>query len=239
MLNKPSSKNEIQEKRNGTRQIALFRFLTGERMKIKTRQSGRTIKTFDRTDNLAQKTKNGLNDAKNTVDQLQDANAESGVDYAGARIQEGEGNVGEYAVYGMERMGRWGMRVAGNKLRRISRFRHRKMTDFKVKVPKKQLPSPKRKALPSAKKLLKAPGQTAKASMKASQKAAMMLKRTAQAAIKFAKVAFKATVEAVKATIAVLKETIAIIIAGGWIAVLIIIIICIAAVVVGVVSGEG
>ena len=193
---------------------------------IKTRQSGRKIKTFDRADNLAQKTKNGLTDANRTVEQLQDANAESGVDYAGARIQEGEESIGEYSVYGMERMGQWGMRVAGNKLRRLSHFRHRKMPNFKVKISKKQLPSPKRKALPSAKKLLQAPGQTAKVSMKASQKAAMMLKRAAQAAIKFAKVAFKATVEAVKATIAILKETIALVIAGGWIAVLIIIIIC-------------
>lgn len=205
---------------------------------IKTRQSGRTIKTFDRADNFAQKTKNGLNNAKNTADQLQDANAESGVDYAGARIQAGEESIGEYAVYGMERMGRWGMRVAGNKLCRISYFRHRKVPDFKVKVPKKQLPSPKRKALPSAKKLLQAPGQTAKASMKASQKAATVLKRTLQTTAKVAKAAIKATMEAVKATIAILKETIAIIIAGGWVAVLIIIFVCIAAVVVGVVMGE-
>ncbi len=205
---------------------------------IKTRQSGRTIKTFDRADNLAQKTKNGLTDANRTAEQLQDANAESGVDYAGSRIQEGEENVGEYSVYGMERMGRWGMRVTENKLHRLYRLRHRKMPDFKVKIPKKQLPSPKRKALPSAKKLLQAPGQTAKVSMKASQKAAMMLKRAAQAAIKFAKVAFKATVEAVKATIAILKETIALIIAGGWMAVLIILIICMAAVLIGAVMGE-
>ena len=207
-------------------------------MKIKTRQSERTIKTFDRADNLAQKTKNGLSEANRTAEQLQDQGAESGVDYAGSRIQESEGNIGEYATYGMERMGCWGMRVTGNKLRRLSHLRHRKMPDFKVKIPKKQLPSPKRKALPPAKKLLKAPGQTAKASMKASQKAAMMLKRAAQAAIKFAKVAFKATVEAVKATIAILKETIALIIAGGWVAVLIILVICMAAVLIGAVMGE-
>jgi hypothetical protein len=207
-------------------------------MKIKTRQSARTIKTFDRADNLAQKTKGGLSDANRTAEQLQDANAESGVDYAGSRIQEGEENVGEYSAYGMERMLRWGMRVAGNKLRYLYRLRRRKMPDFKVRIPKKRLPSPKRKVLPSVKTLLKAPGQTAKASMKASQKAAMMLKRAAQAAVKFAKVVFKATIEAVKATIAILKETIALIIAGGWVAVLIILVICMAAVLIGVVLGE-
>ena len=203
---------------------------------IKTRQSGHTIKTFDRADNLAQKTKNGLTEVNRTAEQLQDANAESGVDYAGSRIQEGEENVGEYSVYGMERMGRWGMRVTGNKLRRLYHLRHRQMPNFKVKIPEKQLPTPKRKALPSAKKLLKASGQTAKASMKASQKAAMVLKRTFQIAVKVAKAAVKATMEAVKAAIAVIKETVAIIIVGGWVAVLIIIFVCIAAVVVGVVS---
>ena len=66
---------------------------------IKTRQSERTIKTFDRADNLAQKTKNGLTDANRTAEQLQDQSAESGVDYAGSRIQESEGNIGEYATY--------------------------------------------------------------------------------------------------------------------------------------------
>ena len=186
-----------------------------ESMKIKTRQSGRTIKTFDRADSFAQKTKSGLSDANRTAEQLQDTNAESGVDYASSRIQESEGNIGEYATYGMERMGQWGMRVTGNKLRHLYRLRHRKMPDFKVKIPNKQLLSPKRKALPSAKKLLKAPGQTAKASMKASQKAAMLLKRTIQTIIKVAKVTIKATVEAVKVTIAILSEMIALIIAGG------------------------
>ena len=74
--------------------------------------------------------------------------------------------------------------------------------------------------------------------MKASQKAAMILKRAAQAAIKFAKAAIKATVEAVKAAIAVIKETVAIIIVGGWVAVVIILIVCLAAVAVGFVMGE-
>ena len=97
-------------------------------MRIKTRQSGRTIKTFDRADNLAQKTKNGLSDANRTAEQLQDTNAESGVDYAGLRIQESEGNIGEYATYGMERMGRWGMRVTANKLHHLYRRSRRIMS---------------------------------------------------------------------------------------------------------------
>ena len=41
-----------------------------------------------------------------------------------------------------------------------------------------------------------------------------------------------------KAAIAILKETIALIIAGGWVAVVIILVVCIVGVVVGVVEGE-
>ena len=66
----------------------------------------------------------------------------------------------------------------------------------------------------------------------------MMLKRAAQTAIKVAKAAIKATVEVVKATIAVLKETIALIIAGGWVAILIILIVCVAAVLIRAGMGE-
>ena len=48
--------------------------------------------------------------------------------------------------------------------------------------------------MPPAKKLLKAPGQTARASLKASQKAAMLLKRTVQTTVKVAKAAIKAVI---------------------------------------------
>lgn len=198
-------------------------------MRIKTRQSDRTIKRFNRADNLAQKTKNGLSETKRTAEQLQDQTAESGVDYAGTRIQEREKKIGVHAAYGMVRMGRWGMRVAGNKLRSFYRFRHRKMPDFKVKIPRKQLPMPKRKALSTSKKLLKAPGQTTRTSVKVSQKAAKMIKQGAQTTVKVV----KSVIKAIKATIAFLKETIALIIAGGWISVVIIIIIVIVALVVG------
>ena len=40
----------------------------------------------ERADNFAQKTKSGLSDTNRAAEQLQDANAESGMDYAGSRI---------------------------------------------------------------------------------------------------------------------------------------------------------
>ncbi|MBQ7336264.1 MAG: hypothetical protein IJW92_07325 [Clostridia bacterium] len=58
----------------------------------------------------------------------------------------------------MERMGRWGMRVTGNKLRRLYHLRHRKMPDFKVKIPHKQFANTKKKSLAVCQEAVKASG---------------------------------------------------------------------------------
>ena len=63
-----------------------------------------------------------ISDASCAVEQLQDVDAKSGVDYAGARVQEVEGKIGEYVAFGMERIGRWGMRVTVTQLRRMYRW---------------------------------------------------------------------------------------------------------------------
>lgn len=202
-------------------------------MRIRTRENLRTIKSFDRAENLAQKTKSGLTDAGRTAEQLQETTSESGVEYAGARMEEGEARVGEYATYGMERMGRWGLRVSTNTLKGLRRRRFRRMPDLKLKIPKERLPLPKRKALPSARNLLQGSGKTAKTSIKASQKLLMVLKRTIQGTVKLAKAVIKSTATAVKAFLAVAKDVIAMIVAGGWVAVIIILIVCLAGFVVG------
>ena len=200
---------------------------------IKTRQSNRTIKTFQRTDRITEKTKNGLSDANRTAEQLDDANAESGVDYAGSRIQAGEGQVGEYSAYGLERIGWWGLRVTGSRLNRAFHRSRRLMQAVNPRRPRHRLPIPNRKRLLSAKKMLNAPSQTAKGSVKKSQKAMMTLKRNMQNAVRYTQTFIKSLVKAIKATVAVLKETVVLIIAGGWVAALVIVIICLAAIVGG------
>lgn len=71
--------------------------------------------------------------------------------------------------------------------------------------------------------------KTAKASAKAAQRAAQAAKATAKAVATGIKAAVKATVAAVKAIIAATKALIAAIAAGGWIAVVVIIVICLIA----------
>ena len=107
----------------------------------------------------------------------------------------------------------------------------------------------------TASKSIKTAEKTAKASIKTTQQAAKAAQRTAQAtaraakatahaaraaaraAVAAAKVAAKATIAAVKAIIAATKALIAAIAAGGWIAVLVIIVICLIGMIIGSVFG--
>lgn len=77
----------------------------------------------------------------------------------------------------------------------------------------------------------------AKASAKAAQRAAQTAKATAKATAHAIKAAVKATIAAVKAIIAGTKALIAAIAAGGWIAVVVIIVICLIGLLVGSVFG--
>ena len=79
----------------------------------------------------------------------------------------------------------------------------------------------------------KAAQKTAQASAKAAKIAAQTAKATAKAAVTTAKAAAKATIAAVKAIIAATKALISAIIAGGWVAVVIIIVICLIGLLVG------
>lgn len=216
-------------------------------MKIKTRESLRTIKTFDRADTLAQKSKSGISSLHNSAEQTQGVGYESETEYAGNELQDKEERIARTAVMGADRVGRWGVRETRKNIQKW-RTRPRKP---KPNPKLKQLPSPQRKALSAPKKGVKAASKgtktaakgtktTAKAAskgtkiaVKASAKAAQLIKRAAIATVKFVKVAVKAIIAAAKATIAAIKGIIAAIAAGGWVAVVIIIIIVIVALVVG------
>ena len=115
----------------------------------------------------------------------------------------------------------------------------------------KQASSTAKGTIKTASKSIKTAEKTAKASIKTTQQAAKAAQRTAQAtaraaraaahaaraaakaAVTAAKVAAKATIAAVKAIIAATKALIAAIAAGGWIAVLVIVIICLIGLLIG------
>lgn len=92
-------------------------------------------------------------------------------------------------------------------------------------------------AIKTTQQAAKAAQKTAQASAKAAQKAAQAAKATAKAVAHGVKVAVKATIAAVKAIIAGTKALIAAIAAGGWVAVVVIIVICLIALLLGSVFG--
>ena len=209
---------------------------------IKTRESLRTIKTFDRAKTLGQKVKNGAGEIKEYGEELQNTRYGSANEYAGNAVENTERRTARNVAYGAGKIGNWGLKETR---KNILKWRNRQKK-FKVKVQQpKQLPAHKRPALPPAKttaktaqkgvktaqRTAKAAAKTAKVTVKAAQKAAQAAKAAAKVAVKFAKVAAKAIVAAVKATVAAIKGIVAAIAAGGWIAVAIILLICLVALV--------
>ena len=223
-------------------------------MKIKTKDSLKTIKTFDRADTLAQKSKSGISSLHNSAEQTQNIGYESETDYAGSELQDKEERIARMAVVGANKVGRWGVKETR---KNIQKWRNRPRKP-KPNPKLKQLPSPQRpmleapkkgiktaskgtknaakgtkNAVKGAKTTAKAAAKGTKAAVKGTVKAAQLIKKAAIATVKFVKVAVKAIIAAAKATIAAIKGIIAAIVAGGWVAVLIIVIIVIVALVVG------
>lgn len=92
-------------------------------------------------------------------------------------------------------------------------------------------------SIKTTKQAAKTAKKTAQATAKAAQRAAQAAKATAKAVVTGVKAAVKATIAAVKAIIAATKALIAAIAAGGWIAVVVIIVICLIALLLGSVFG--
>ena len=215
-------------------------------MKIKTRESLRTIKTFDRAKTLGQKVKNGAGEVKEYGEELQNTRYGSANEYAGKAVENTERRTARNVAYGAGKIGNWGLKETR---KNILKWRNRQKK-FKVKVQQpKQLPAPKRPALPSAKTTIKtaqkgvktaqqtakAATKTAKVTVKAAQRVAQAAKTAVKATAKFVKVAAKAIVAAVKATVAAIKGIVAAIAAGGWVVGGGILLICM----IGLVGGSG
>ena len=84
-------------------------------------------------------------------------------------------------------------------------------------------------AIKTSKEVAKKTEKTAKETIKASKRAIQIAKETAKRTAQGVKVAVKATVSAIKAIIAGTNALVAAIVAGGWVAVIVIIVICLVA----------
>lgn len=105
---------------------------------------------------------------------------------------------------------------------KIKAFKNKLQTKKKAKATIKNT----KKGIKTTKQVAKNTKRVAQQSVKASQRAIRLAKETAKATAKGVKVAVKATITTVKAIIAGTKALIAALVAGGWVAVVAIIIIC-------------
>lgn len=197
-------------------------------MKIKTRESLRTIKTFDRAKTLGQKVKNGAGEIKEYGEELQNTRYGSANEYAGNAVENIERRMARNVAYGAGKIGNWGLKETRKNL--LNWRNHQKKFKVKVQQPK-QLPAPKRPALPPAKTTAK----TAQKGIKTAQQTAKAAAKTAKVTVKAAQRAVQAAKAAAKATVKFVK--VAAIAAGGWIAVVVILLICMIGLVVGSVFG--
>lgn len=191
-------------------------------MRIKTKEALKDIKVFDRAKNLAQKSKSGLGELNREADETQGGDYSSGSEYASENLQFHEKNIADGLVHDAEKAGNWGVRETRNIFRKRKALAAKRVQNevghTAYKAGKNGIKTTERTA--------KAAKKGAETTIKASKKTAEALKKTAEISVRTVKAAVKATVAAVKAAISAIKELIALIAAGGWVAVLIIVIIC-------------
>lgn len=83
---------------------------------IKTRESLRTIKTFDRAKALGQKVKNGAGEVKEYGEELQNTCYGSANEYAGNAVENTERRTARNVAYGAGKIGNWGLKVTRKNL---------------------------------------------------------------------------------------------------------------------------
>ena len=177
-------------------------------MKIKTRESVRDIRVFDKTKDLSERTKSGIGELSKNSESSQSSSAN---DYASNFLSEKAERIGKSSTYAADRAGQ--MSVCETQ-KNISNLKNR---SHKVKKPKTKANVPKR---------LKSAGKN---TVKTSERIKQTVKRLSKGVVKVA----KAVVSAVKVMIAATKSIVAAIVAGGWVAVVVILIICLVAAIAG------
>ena len=219
---------------------------------IKTKESKRDIKILDRAAGLAKVTKNATVRTKDQVQNLADDGqispdefAADKAKYMAERVAEDTGKAARQTVKKSYDGGKRIYREIRHSRQEANTIKQTAKSTGKstAKTMKKSIKTGQRSVktaqhtakttVKTAEKTAKAAKKTAEASAKAAKVAAQTARQAAQAAYKAAVVTAKAIAAAVKAAIAGIKALVAAIAAGGWVAVVIIIIICLIALIVG------
>ena len=200
---------------------------------IKTKQSKKgTIKTLDKNVIQVQRFKDKIISAKDKTKETYANNYNSGTEYAINEISKKTESMPNN-IYKVNKVGKNNFqqtrenlsKVQDNikNLKRKSKIKQRVKNITKIR---KNTTKATGTAIKTANKTIKGTEKTAKATIKTSQKAVQVAKTTAKATGRAIQATIKATITTIKAIILASKALISAIIAGGWIAIFIIIIIC-------------
>ena len=190
--------------------------------KIKTRDVVKgTIKTIDKGVIATQKTKETIVSVKEKSENSMQVKEQNSTEYATNRIESGTRKVVNNAGY-VRNKGNEAVRTTKNNIIKTKD----KIKNIKTRLAEKKKIKATKKGIKTSKQVVKNTEKVAKETVKASQKAIKLAQNTAKKTYQGIKLTVKATITTVKAIIAATKALITAIIAGGWIALVVIVVIC-------------
>lgn len=192
-------------------------------MSIKTKETIKgTIKTIDKGRVITDKAKDTIVSIKEKGDiGYNNTNDNNANEYAINRINNSVRNV-------VNNSGN--IKNTGNKTVRDTKNNFiktkNKVKNIKTKLTEKKMIKQVKNKIKTSKKVVKETAKTTKQTIKASERAKQLMVKSVKMTYQGIKVAVKATVSAVKGIIAGTKALISFLLAGGWVALIIIIVIC-------------
>ena len=203
-------------------------------MKIKTKDIIKgTIKTIDKGAIATERTKDTIVNIKEKAENAYSSENET-YDYASDKVTYVANRSTDEIVNTFNNQGKKSVETTKNNIIKTKQ----KIKDFKIKqTQKKDIKTKLEKAgksikigskqvIKTQKEVIKSTEKVAKETVKASQRAKQVAVQTAKTTVKTTKAAAKATVSAIKEIIAATKALVSAIIAGGWVAVIVVVIIC-------------
>lgn len=199
-------------------------------IKIKEKKKG-TVKTLNKAIVNTEKVKDKSIQMKNKVSEAYEETNENGTNYAINRISRQTKRTPD-DIRRLNRIGKRNFKKTVENTQktvdRIRKIKSRNKTRKSIKQVRKTARATK-KTVKTADKTIKTTKKAAKTTAKATKKTVQATKAAVKATIKTIKVVIKITITAIKTIIAALKSLIALIIAGGWISVIIIVVVCLVA----------
>ena len=196
---------------------------------IKVKQSKKgTIKTFDKTTVNLQKLKNNIISTKEKTKEAYENDNNSGTEYAINKITRTMSETPQN-LYNANRIGKNSFKQTTENIYKTKQKVDLYKRKTRAKKFAKNMFKNNKKAIKTTKTAIKTADKTVKTTAKVSKRAIQTAKATIRASIHAIKVAVKATITAIKGIIAGTKAIIAAIVAGGWVVIVVVLVICLIA----------